>query len=912
MKRLLVVSLLIAIAVGFCAASFVQGPVQVSADDPTPTLTPTPTPTDTPTPTLTPTPTVTPTATPTITPTVTPTATPTVTPTATPTYQPTVTPTPSPATYALTTSVVGSGSVSTNTSNPHASGSVVQVTANPSPGWAFSKWSGNLSGSTNPTSILMNSDKSVTATFTNTTYPTPTPTHTSTPIPTPTPTPTRTSTPAPTPTRTPVGQAVVTSAYWQVGNSTVTTAHIHDTVLAKAVINAQGGPISGTYSIRVRKDVALAPDYDCAQTSGTISLTANQSQTISLSWSPNEATEDTALRGYFIVVDFNGSTIYIMSPRLTVSSTSSVQAVVTSAYWQVGSSNVTTANISDTVIAKAVIKAQGGSISGTYKIKVAKDIHWGFDYDYAQSSGNISLAANQSQTISLSWSPDEAVTANNALNGYYIVVNLNGSDIYVMSANYPPRLRVSSTPSVQAVVTSAYWQIGSSNVTTAHVGDAVKANVVVKAQGGPIYGTLKILVSRDVTLWPDPDYAQYSTTINISEGQSKTYYCNFSPNEATSGDFNGYRIAVYFNDVNIYTMSSSYPPRLTVTSGSGTATATITATSTPTTSPTRTPTPTPTPNTAWRENIRSGDIVLDPTGANFYDLFVFGHVGIIYETGGKYYVVEAIKPVVNQTPIEKWDTKRGIYVLRVDCSDEVAAAAASLATTQIGEPYTYAYIMKDDSMSSEYWYCSELVWSVYMNQGINLEYTPDGWGVSPWEIYATTPVIYHYGPDIVAPSQQVGWLLSGLMSILAECPVDLVVTDPDGLAISRSSSEISNAMYMVDDINDDGSPETWVVIGNKKGGYYDIAVVPQAEAQSSDTYTLTTYQKSGTAVLADNNTIENIPSEAYHVESISDTSGLGAGAWAGIGIGIVIALIIGGYFLLGMIFGWKTEDTGKK
>jgi hypothetical protein len=44
-------------------------------------------------------------------------------------------------------------------------GTVVTVTATPDSGWQFDNWSGDLSGSTNPTTITMNSNKSVTATF---------------------------------------------------------------------------------------------------------------------------------------------------------------------------------------------------------------------------------------------------------------------------------------------------------------------------------------------------------------------------------------------------------------------------------------------------------------------------------------------------------------------------------------------------------------------------------------------------------------------------------------------------------------------------------------------------------------------------------------------------------------------------
>jgi hypothetical protein len=68
-------------------------------------------------------------------------------------------------TYTLTVSVVGSGVVNLNNTGPYHYGDVVRLTAVPSIGWSFSVWSGNLTGSTNPTTITMTSDKTVTATF---------------------------------------------------------------------------------------------------------------------------------------------------------------------------------------------------------------------------------------------------------------------------------------------------------------------------------------------------------------------------------------------------------------------------------------------------------------------------------------------------------------------------------------------------------------------------------------------------------------------------------------------------------------------------------------------------------------------------------------------------------------------------
>jgi hypothetical protein len=68
--------------------------------------------------------------------------------------------------YTLTTSVspAGSGSVSPS-SGTYVSGTNVSLTATPASGWRFDHWGGNASGSSNPITITMNSNRSVTAYF---------------------------------------------------------------------------------------------------------------------------------------------------------------------------------------------------------------------------------------------------------------------------------------------------------------------------------------------------------------------------------------------------------------------------------------------------------------------------------------------------------------------------------------------------------------------------------------------------------------------------------------------------------------------------------------------------------------------------------------------------------------------------
>ncbi len=72
-----------------------------------------------------------------------------------------------PDQYSLSTSVTGSGSIVLSPSGgTYSSGTAVTLTAVPGSGYEFIGWSGDLSGSTNPTTLVMNNNKSVTATFT--------------------------------------------------------------------------------------------------------------------------------------------------------------------------------------------------------------------------------------------------------------------------------------------------------------------------------------------------------------------------------------------------------------------------------------------------------------------------------------------------------------------------------------------------------------------------------------------------------------------------------------------------------------------------------------------------------------------------------------------------------------------------
>ena len=76
-----------------------------------------------------------------------------------------------PNEYTLTVSTVGNGSVDIDPNQAtYNYGDMVDLTADADPGWTFDHWSGDLTGSTNPDSLMITGNMSVTAYFTQDEY----------------------------------------------------------------------------------------------------------------------------------------------------------------------------------------------------------------------------------------------------------------------------------------------------------------------------------------------------------------------------------------------------------------------------------------------------------------------------------------------------------------------------------------------------------------------------------------------------------------------------------------------------------------------------------------------------------------------------------------------------------------------
>ena len=78
--------------------------------------------------------------------------------------------------------------------------------------------------------------------------------------------------------------------------------------------------------------------------------------------------------------------------------------------------------------------------------------------------------------------------------------------------------------------------------------------------------------------------------------------------------------------------------------------------------------------------------------------------------------------------------------------------------------------------------------------------------------------------------------------------------------------EVSGMSYMELDINDDNKTEDLVTIWEQKTGEYLITVIPEPEADPTDTYTLEILSENTMIALAKDIAISDIPTHPYTAE----------------------------------------------
>ncbi len=230
-------------------------------------------------------------------------------------------------------------------------------------------------------------------------------------------------------------------------------------------------------------------------------------------------------------------------------------------WWEVNGVNSNSAKSGDNVIGYITVKAVNGRVTGNTIVKIRQDISLAPDKDFASSSYSINLNEGETKTLSISFSP---VSASN-IRGYFFELWFNNNKIYSTESSYPPRLSVSSVQAGSISVSSVHWEQKDITVNSVEVDSLVSAKATITSYGGPISGTLKFEIRKDIPFAPDTSFGSREFSINLQSGESKNIEYQFTPTEISGGNIRGYFVEITFNGKKVYTMQSNYPPRLTVT-----------------------------------------------------------------------------------------------------------------------------------------------------------------------------------------------------------------------------------------------------------------------------------------------------------------------------------------------------------
>jgi hypothetical protein len=248
------------------------------------------------------------------------------------------------------------------------------------------------------------------------------------------------------------------------------------------------------------------------------------------------------------------------------------------------------------------------------------------------------------------------------------------------------------------------------------------------------------------------------------------------------------------------------------------------------------------------------------------------HAGIYIGNGT---VVEARFRIngVNQYSIKDWDYPTITYasLLRViTAPSELRYEAAQWAKYQTERDdlpgYHLKWWTKNSSEHSENWYCSELVWASYYNNGINLDDNDDlENSVTPDDLMNSshTNRIGHHLE--IYPI-----FLEKFLYFHGYCPIDLQITDPDNLVINKTLSKIENVFYLEIDLNKDSNNEDIIIIPYLKYGDYIIEIIMESNASLTDAFSLNVTLGNQTLVLAQDILISDIPSQAYVIHVSED------------------------------------------
>lgn len=129
-----------------------------------------------------------------------------------------------------------------------------------------------------------------------------------------------------------------------------------------------------------------------------------------------------------------------------------------------------------------------------------------------------------------------------------------------------------------------------------------------------------------------------------------------------------------------------------------------------------------------RSMLKDGDIVFQTSlssqskAIQYATHSKFSHCGLLFYVDNRWYVYEAVQPV-KKTPLDEWLARgeNGNYVIKrlknseQKLTNEVLSSMLNRVTMYLGKDYDSYFEWSDKKI-----YCSELVWKVYNQSGINI------------------------------------------------------------------------------------------------------------------------------------------------------------------------------------------------
>ena len=266
--------------------------------------------------------------------------------------------------------------------------------------------------------------------------------------------------------------------------------------------------------------------------------------------------------------------------------------------------------------------------------------------------------------------------------------------------------------------------------------------------------------------------------------------------------------------------------------------------------------------------LENGDILLCRSYQSFAPGF-WSHAGIYNKPLNR--VIEARPEGVGDFPLHDWTWPAGktcVRAFRVSADQAIRDQAVTFATGQRGKEYDwflgFGKQAEGQGPLAGKWYGSELIWAAYFNaSGGEIDLDSWRWGpsITPTELEQSsrTEVVGEHMESV--PNTIYTEPFGGC----AFSPVDLVITNPAGLILSKNRNEIPGARYEEDDVDGDGVLDDLFCIPEPTDGTYVVLAVAVPGVSPDKTYLLTTMFGHHARTLAADIAIRDIPPAGYHV-----------------------------------------------